>query len=241
MLSCARSSASIRQELSAFESGKRFIWIIERSDSSQSSRNIKKGSYITFGEYEQDNNNTNGKEDIEWLVLEVKDGKALVISKYILDCKQFNTTRPQFANLSVSWERCSLRKWLNDDFVNTAFSDLEKAMIPTVTVSADRNPSTFAHPGNATQDQVFLLSITEANTYFTSDSARQCQLTDYANKKGVLGSTLNNCCDWWLRTRGSLFDLAVYVDQKGDVNWCGMPVDWATYGVRPAMWIDLEP
>ena len=50
---------------------------------------VEKGKYIKFGEYEQDNNLTNGKEDIEWLVLEVKDGKALVVSKYLLDCKPF--------------------------------------------------------------------------------------------------------------------------------------------------------
>lgn len=41
----------------------------------------KAGDYVFFGAYEQDNNTSNGKEDVEWLVLEVKDGKALVISK----------------------------------------------------------------------------------------------------------------------------------------------------------------
>ena len=56
-------------------------------------KNIKVGSYINFGAYEQDNNTSNGKEDVEWLVLEVKDGKALVISKYALDCKQYSKSR----------------------------------------------------------------------------------------------------------------------------------------------------
>ena len=39
------------------------------------------GDLITFGTYEQDNNPDNGPEPIEWVVLDVKDHKALVISK----------------------------------------------------------------------------------------------------------------------------------------------------------------
>lgn len=130
----------------------------------------KAGDYVFFGAYEQDNDISNGKEYIEWLVLEVKDGKALVVSKYALDCQQYNTS---YAD--VTWETCTLRKWLNNAFINAAFSADEKAMIPTVTVSADKNPDYSTNPGNATQDQVFLLSITEVNKHFSSDGARQCK------------------------------------------------------------------
>ena len=141
-------------------------------------KNIKVGSHINFGAYEQDNNTSNDKEYVEWLVLEIKDGKALVISKYALDCKQYHHT-------DVTWETSTLRKWLNNDFLNSAFSADEKAMIPTVTVSADKNPGYSTNPGKATQDQVFLLSVPDANKYFSSDSARQCKPTDYAVANGV--------------------------------------------------------
>lgn len=47
-------------------------------------KNAEVGDIFKFGSYEQDNDTSNGKEDIEWLVLEVKDGKALLISKYAL-------------------------------------------------------------------------------------------------------------------------------------------------------------
>ena len=50
------------------------------------------GSIITFGAYEQDNNTRNGKEPIEWQVLEIKGGRALLISKYGLDAKRYNTS-----------------------------------------------------------------------------------------------------------------------------------------------------
>ncbi len=192
----------------------------------------KTGDYVFFGAYDQDNNISNGKEDIEWLVLEVKDGKALVISKYALDCKQYNTSYT-----GVTWETCTLRKWLNSDFINVAFFADEKAMIPTVTVSADKNPDYSTNPGNATQDQVFLLSITEANKYFSSDSARQCKPTDYAVANGAWAS--GNCW-WWLRSPGYNQDDAAFVDSGGDVSEYGNGVIIGYIAVRPALWIDLN-
>lgn len=195
----------------------------------------KPGDTVFLGTYEQDNNTSNGKEDIAWLVLEVKDGKALVVSKYALDCKQYNTS-----NTDVTWETCTLRKWLNNDFINAAFSSYEKAMIPTVTVSADKNPDYSANPGNATQDQVFLLSITEANKYFNSTGARQCEPTDYAVANGSWESDSGNFCWWWLRSPGVTQDSAAYVYSGGDVIESGNAVDIGTSAVRPAMWISLE-
>ena len=194
------------------------------------------GDIVFFGAYEQDNNTSNGKEDIKWLVLEVKDGKALVISKYALDCKQYNASWTD-----VTWETSTLRKWLNNDFINKAFSAVEKAMIPTVTVSADKNPHFYysTNPGNATQDQVFLLSITEANQYFSSDSALQCEPTDYAVAKGAYVNS--HRCWWWLRSPGSSQDNAANVYDDGDVNLNGYFVDYDLHAVRPALWIDLNP
>lgn len=194
----------------------------------------KAGDYVFFGAYEQDNNTSNGKEDVEWLVLEVKDGKALVISKYALVYKPYNTNYTD-----VTWETCTLRKWLNNDFLNSAFSAEEKAMIPTVTVSADKNPDYSTNPGNATQDQVFLLSITEANKYFSSDSARRCKPTDYAVANGTRESYIGNC-RWCLRSPGDYQSTAANVDYDGVVLVDGNRVDSAGLAVRPALWIDLN-
>ena len=82
-------------------------------------KQAKVGDYVVFGQYEQDNDTSNGKEDVEWLVLDVQEDRALLISKYLLDCKPYNTTDDH-----VTWETCTLRKWLNDEFINTAFSTL---------------------------------------------------------------------------------------------------------------------
>ena len=194
---------------------------------------VVEGKYIKFGAYEQDNNTSNGKEDIEWLVLEVKDGKALVISKYALDYKPYNTSRTD-----VTWETCTLRNWLNNDFINAAFSADEKAMIPTVAVPADENPEYSTNPGWTTWDQVFLLSITEVNQYLSSSSARQCEPTNYAVTNGA--SKSNSGSRWWLRSPGYSQNFAADVSRGGTVSEFGDYVDDDDHAVRPARWIDLS-
>ena len=193
------------------------------------------GSYITFGTYEQDNNTSNGKEDIEWLVLAKENNRLLVISRYALDCMPYNEVWS-----AVTWEPCTLRKWLNNDFLNAAFSRTEKAMIPTVTVPADKNPDYSTSPGNATQDKVFLLSIPEVNKYFTSDSTRQCEPTAYAKGQGTWTND-SGFCWWWLRSPGIYQNNAAYVLTDGGVEERGSFVDRGSVAVRPAMWINLEP
>lgn len=76
----------------------------------------KPGDTVFLGTYEQDNNTSNGKEDIAWRVLSTSDDKILVISDKVLDCQPYNTS-----DADVTWETCSLRKWLNNDFLNAAF------------------------------------------------------------------------------------------------------------------------
>jgi tetratricopeptide (TPR) repeat protein len=192
------------------------------------------GDYISFGLYEQDGDFGNGKEDIEWLVLDVQDGKALVICKYALASMPYNDE-----NTSLTWETCTLRDWLNDDFIDIAFSDDEKSMIPTVTVCADKNPEyNFSNPGNDTQDKIFLLSIDEVEEYFDSDSARQCEPTDYAVANGAYESDGN--CIWWLRTPGSTGSYAACVYSAGDVYVSGDRIHSDYRSVRPAMWIEIE-
>ena len=196
----------------------------------------KVGEYIKFGSYEQDNDSSNGKEEIEWLVLDIKDGRALVISKYLLDSKPFNTDRN-----FVTWESCSLRQWLNNDFFNAAFSANEMAKISAVTVTADRNPDYNTNPGNATQDNLFLLSISEVEKYFASDGARLCDPTEYAASKSSWYDDYGSF--WWLRTPGTDQSFAAIVSSRGDVSRFGNNVNGVKgiyAAIRPAMWIELD-
>lgn len=184
---------------------------------------VEKGACISFGKYEQDNDASNGKEDIEWIVLDVIDGKALVISKYALDAQPYNT----YKNIDCIWESCSLRKWLNSTFVNDAFSDNEKAMIATVTIEVQGVYGI----DFVQEDQVFLLSVEEINEYFGSDRARRCKPTAYVQANGR-GSY------WWLRTPDKYPGYVTYVTSGGSI--AEGSYDNSVLGVRPALWIYLN-
>lgn len=190
------------------------------------------GDCIFLGAYEQDNITYNGKEAIEWLVLEKEDNKLFVISKSILECKPLNTY-----NTSVTWETCTLRGWLNNEFVNTTFSACEKALIPTVTVSADKIEYYDTQPGNSTQDKIFVLSVTEFHEYEQLLETIGWSITDYVSAHG-----LYYYGESWLRTPGESQDQFATLFKSVDSIGCygnGCPVDMG-YGVRPAMWIDLQ-
>jgi tetratricopeptide (TPR) repeat protein len=204
-------------------------------------KNASVGDTITFGAYEQDNNTSNGKEAIEWTVLD-KDGMSLLlISKQALDCQQYNTSYTD-----VTWESCSLRKWMNGTFLNKAFNAEEQAQIQNTTVSADKNPEYNTNPGNATTDKVFLLSINEVEKYFNSDEARKCAPTAYAKAQGAYTSDIYKTasgaatCWWWLRSPGTGQSLAAYVSNGGSVSCSGYTVNYDFDAVRPALWINLD-
>ena len=196
--------------------------------------NVSIGSTIRFGYYEQDNNTSNGKEEIEWIVLAVDGDKALIISQYALDCQRYNSTYTD-----TTWKKCSLRTWLNGTFYNAAFGAYHQEMIISTTVSADKNPYYSTSPGNSTTDQVFLLSITEANKYFSSDEARQCQGTAYCYAQGAHKASNGNCWWWWLRSPGSDSVHAAGIDSGGSVDYGGFGVNYRAVAIRPAMWIDI--
>ncbi len=198
--------------------------------------NATVGSYITFGTYEQDNNTSNGKEVVEWLVLAKENNRLLVISRYGLDCKPFKDS----GALSATWGTCTLRTWLNEDFLNNTFSNTEQAMIPTVTVSADKNPKYDTNPGSDTQDKVFLLSVEEVFRYFATDSiqygsAIECQATAYTRAKGAYYGKYSYNCMWWLRTPGINSE---YVATACDLGGCARSDD-DERAVRPALWVEI--
>ena len=188
---------------------------------------------IFFGTYPQ---GTDGKMmPIEWKVLDKDNRKVLLISKFALDCQKYNSS---FTD--ITWEKSTLRTWLNGTFLNSAFSADEKAKIVTTNVSTDKNPRFNTEPGNATTDNVFLLSTTEAEKYFSSDSARQCSATAYAKAQGAYTDTDNGNCWWWLRSPGSTQDGAACVYGDGSVYYRGDYVSRGNGCVRPALWINLD-
>ena len=194
------------------------------------------GSYIDFGSYPQ---TKDGNDDtpIEWLVLESDGETALLISRYALDCKPYNEYQ-----MYTTWERCTLRYWLNNEFFNKAFSAEEKQYVLQSDVSADKNPWRSTNLGSATKDKVFLLSSAEANKYFKSDDARKCAPTDYALQQGAHTSDSDKVegretCEWWLRSPGYYSIDATDVDHNGSIYSCNAEISYVA--VRPCVRVRL--
>ncbi len=195
---------------------------------------VKKGDVIKFGTYEQDNNLANGKEPIEWQVLDVKNSKVLLLSRYGLDAQPYDTSKEL-----TKWESCTLRNWLNEIFIKEAFtSGAERNAVLATTVTADKNPNYKTDPGKDTEDKIFLLSITEVKNYLSTDSKRACSGTEHCYARGAYKQDEN--CAWWLRTPGYRPPNAAFIGVDGYIGYIGRYVYDAGIAVRPAMWIDLE-
>ena len=194
------------------------------------------GDVIYFGTYEQDNNFSNGKEEIEWRVLEKdENGRMLVVSKYALDCRNYHSSVKQ-----ITWEDSDIRSWLNNDFYSNVFSSSEKSAVKTVTNENTGNSDFNVNGGNKTSDKIFILSIDEAKRYLPNNIDRMCQATKYAESKGTELDSLTHNCRWWLRSPGSTLYSAASVKIDGFILNMGTPVSVDKAFVRPAMWIEIK-
>ena len=133
---------------------------------------LKPGDIIEFGSYEQDNITGNGPEPIEWQVLDVEGDEAFLVSVYALDTMKFNeTVKSLERTYDLLWAESDIRAWLNQDFLETAFSEEERDCLVPV-----------ENDGNVT-DLVFLLSKEELLRYFPWEYDQMCQPTEFASVK----------------------------------------------------------
>lgn len=186
-------------------------------------RQAEVGQTVFFGTFEQDGITDNGAESIQWTVLSKEEGRILVISKYILDWRPYHMVR-----VPVTWEECTLRAWLNGDFLKNAFTDEEQAKIPTVTNPPCRNPNYATDPGSATEDRIFLLSPRELKQY----TFEAWQATAWAMAQGAPEETGH----WWLRAPGNSLNNAART------NGTTLTDDHVNRrsGIRPALWLETE-
>lgn len=189
------------------------------------------GDYIRIGNYEQDNDLSNGKESIEWVVLEEEGDKVLVVSRYALDGREYHNADTEDV---VTWENSDIRKWLNEDFFNEAFSETEKNLIPEMPVEVENCPNN----GVGTNDKIFLLSEAEVRRYFGRMKEQVCEATDYADSKGVFRNE-KGACRWWVRTMSTGYrgQGARHINIVGGALSAEVS---ANYAVRPAMWMIVE-
>ena len=179
-------------------------------------QNLKIGNTVAFGSYEQDNDLSNGKEPIEWVVLKLNDTRALLISKVGLAYKEYDIVG---YNNATPWKDCSLRQWLNEEFADEAFTDEKLSAIQETSNNTD---------GNITYDKVFLLDSDEVNEYFPSAESKKCSPSRYAAEQK---STIVVSEWWWLRSPSSCVSRSGLVSSRDIVT--------NTIMVRPAIWVDI--
>lgn len=195
-----------------------------------------KGSRVFFGSYEQDNNPMNGKEPILWRVLEVEKDTVLLMSEYGLMCKFYHDFYE-----NVTWESSSLRSWLNNNFLDTAFTRAEQKAIYDTPIKNSDNKKYGSTGGNKTIDKVFLLSKKEviSTAYgFMSGSkkkskTRTLRITESALQEGHISKDKESI-SWWLRSPGITNQFAAYVLASGNVTDTHY-VGKHNYAVRPVI------
>ena len=209
---------------------------------------------IYFGNYWQNDTNGDGKADqndqkepIKWRVLSVNGNDAFLLADKNLDDKLYNKE-----HTSVTWATCTLRTWLNDTFLNTAFKSAEQAAIKNTIVVNEDHPSCGTEGGENTNDKVYLLSIAEASNtaygfngeFHASSETREAKNTAYAEECGAWMSPSTEYegnGDWWLRSPGNSSAVASSVVFTGlGVDSNGVDVGDVHVAVRPALHLNLS-
>ena len=181
------------------------------------------------------------KAPVLWKKIAESDGKILLISEMCIDVLPYEEK-----GTSVTWEECSLRKYLNTVMLDEMFSEEEQRLI---TETKNENPdNTYFHAkggepsagGRETTDQIFLLSADEAEKYFTEGRNKAARLTEYASSKCHESVSDVNSVSYWLRGPGMRQNLAVYVRPDGAVEHTGYHTDCRDFAVRPAIWVNAS-
>ena len=188
-------------------------------------------------------------EPLKWRVLDASTG--LVVCDSAIDSQAYNNYvlysngeyygDSEKNHYASNWEYSSLRKWLNEDFYNTAFSKLQQDRIQKLT---RENKSTYNsnYDSNPTSDKITLLSYWDVlNTSYgfsssssANDTARQRKGTDYAKCQGLWVSSSYGGTSWWRLRSPSYSYFATGVGSGGWASDDG-DVDSTGGGVIPAL------
>ena len=204
-------------------------------------------------------------DKIKWRVLETSGGYALLLADKALDAQRYNTEYTP-----ITWEKSTIRSWLNGygadsntygtdytqkNFIDSAFPSAEQSAIKTAEVINDNSIRYGIAGGNDTKDKVFLLAESDvwntdkatshgfSKAYSDYDKARRSNSTTYAKAMGTESNTDSEYagnCYWWLRSPADYSDDAASVHYSGYVDTGGYRVHAGTFGVRPALYLNLS-
>ena len=168
------------------------------------------GCTVTFGSFEG--------TPIQWRVVDQRGKMRLLLAKRVVTRRCYHRTTLEDA----TWSDCSLRKWLNKDFLEAAFTPVERMKIVPNKLANLRNRKFYTQGGPDTMDRVHVPGVEEIERY----------LPDPQDRAGEGW--------WWLRSPGSNLFSAVAVYEDGTIYENGIHIDYDEGGVRPAVWVLLK-
>ena len=198
-------------------------------------QDVKVGDTIIFGEYEQDGDTSNGREYLEWIVLDIKGDQALLISKYVIDAYRFDNSQD-----TAYWDTSDLRFWLNEIFMGNAFYKESSSDIIATTITShllDDDPDDNIEADTyETSDRIFLLSAEEVETYYPAERSRIAIATENVRNSDLLLEE-DGSSGWWLRDPGGEGTTCYVWGSNGTIV---TSMNSIIQGIRPAMWIRIQ-
>ncbi len=203
---------------------------------------------IYFGNYWQEDTNGDGTADknddktpVKWRILEKDGSDVLLMADKCLDVRPYYDSDSHMNN--VKYKDSILRMWLNDEFYNTAFNDIEKKAIKKTKVM-DNNIYTLDYiyilDKEALTNNDYGFNSPYYYSYDTPNMMSQATATDYACNMMSYDYNSNIICDekyrsWWLRDDG-ISDY--YINEMGKLT--EVYIANSRYYVRPVMHADLS-
>ncbi len=162
-------------------------------------------------------------DDIDWHILQFSSNSATVISSIGLESREFHNKCDDY----IEWSEASLRKWLNEELYNTAFSSEEQKYIYTI---------------DALDDHLSLIS-----DEFLDNSVGS--LSKKLNTLNVAGSDYLKCigghCDravssFWIKSDLRDCSSAAAVQPHNVGNVVSQHIDTTTVSVLPIIRVKLK-
>lgn len=187
---------------------------------------------INGSKYHKTENNYFKYEPIKWRVLHYENSEAFLLADAILDSQPYHSE-----NEEIDWEKSSIRAWLNNEFINKAFSNEENKAINTVELINKDNSKYGTQGGKNTSDKLFLLSLSEVDE---TEESKEYGFWDKKTRKCKNDNFSEETYFWWLRSPGNSSHDAAGVYYYGWVFGYGYDVQEPAGGIRPALYLNLS-
>lgn len=187
---------------------------------------------INGSKYHKTENNYFKYEPIKWRVLHYENSEAFLLADAILDSQPYHSE-----NEEIDWKKSSIRAWLNNEFINKAFSNEENKAINTVELINKDNSKYRTQGGKNTSDKLFLLSLSEVDE---TEESKEYGFWDKKTRKCKNDNFSEETYFWWLRSPGNSSHDAAGVYYYGWVFGYGYDVQEPAGGIRPALYLNLS-